>query len=78
MLALAEWIKELTGSASEITFVPRPQDDPGIRRPDISLVTNRLGWSPKTPIEDGLRRTIAWFQEHAELWTARNVIRAAT
>ncbi|MEV4113332.1 UDP-glucuronic acid decarboxylase family protein [Nonomuraea sp. NPDC049695] len=78
MLSLAEWIIELTGSASEITYVPRPQDDPKIRRPDITLATTRLGWSPKTPIEDGLRHTIAWFQEHPQLWTAGNLARTAS
>ncbi|MEV0615158.1 UDP-glucuronic acid decarboxylase family protein [Nonomuraea sp. NPDC050404] len=78
MLALAQWIKELTGSESEIAFVPRPQDDPKIRRPDITLAQARLGWTPKIPIEDGLRHTIAWFQEHPRLWTAGNLARTSS
>ncbi|MCW2875908.1 MAG: epimerase [Sphaerisporangium sp.] len=78
MLALAQWIKELTGSESEIAFVPRPQDDPKIRRPDITLAKARLGWTPKIPIEDGLRHTIAWFQEHPQLWTAGNLTRTSS
>jgi dTDP-glucose 4,6-dehydratase len=68
MLALAEWIIELTDSPSEIEFVPRPEDDPGVRRPDITQATCRLGWEPRVSIEDGLRRTIAWFEAHPQLW----------
>ncbi|MEW9556454.1 UDP-glucuronic acid decarboxylase family protein [Nonomuraea sp. NPDC050783] len=75
MLTLAEWIKELTGSTSEIVFMPQPEDDPKIRRPDITLAKTHLGWIPKTSIEDGLRRTIAWFREHPQLWTADDLAR---
>ncbi|MCA2221837.1 UDP-glucuronic acid decarboxylase family protein [Nonomuraea aurantiaca] len=70
VLALAEWIKQLTGSASGIEFTPRPQDDPTVRRPDITLARTRLGWEPRTPIEEGLRHTIAWFRQHPQLWRA--------
>lgn len=59
MLDLARWIIELTGSASEIKLVPRPQDDPKRRRPDISLARELLGWEPKIDVEHGLRETIA-------------------
>jgi dTDP-glucose 4,6-dehydratase len=58
MLDLARWIIELTGSTSEIRLVPRPQDDPEKRRPDITLARELLGWEPKTPVELGLRETI--------------------
>ncbi|GAA3080231.1 UDP-glucuronic acid decarboxylase family protein [Streptosporangium carneum] len=78
MLALAEWIKELTGTASEIAFVPRPQDDPEVRRPDITLAGTRLGWAPRTPVEQGLRNTIAWFQEHPQLWSTENLAGAVS
>ncbi len=78
MLALAEWIKELTGTASEIAFVPRPQDDPEIRRPDITLARTRLGWVPRTQVEQGLRNTIAWFQEHPQLWSTENLAGAVS
>src|SRR5918994_1338850 len=64
VLRLAEWIRDLCGSASEIIFVPRPQDDPSVRRPDISKARDVLGWEPKVDIEDGLRRTIRWFRDH--------------
>ncbi|MER7211455.1 UDP-glucuronic acid decarboxylase family protein [Streptosporangium sp. NPDC000239] len=78
MLDLAEWIRELTGTASQVTFVPRPQDDPEIRRPDITLATTRLGWAPRTPVEQGLRQTIAWFQEHPRLWSVENLAGAVS
>jgi dTDP-glucose 4,6-dehydratase len=58
MLDLARWIIKLTGSASEIELVPRPQDDPEKRRPDITLARELLGWEPKTAVEQGLRETI--------------------
>ena len=67
VLELAQWIKELTGSTSDLAFVPRPEDDPRIRQPDISLARDVLAWEPKIAVEDGLRRTIAWFRAHPEL-----------
>jgi len=59
---LAELILELTGSKSPIVYGPLPPDDPVQRRPDITLARTRLGWSPKTPLREGLRRTIEWFR----------------
>jgi dTDP-glucose 4,6-dehydratase len=67
MLDLARWIRDLTGSSSEIGFIDRPVDDPSVRQPDISLAQDVLGWGPKVPVEDGLRQTIAWFRSHPEL-----------
>ncbi|WP_440097589.1 UDP-glucuronic acid decarboxylase family protein [Streptosporangium sp. H16] len=61
VLALAETVRHLTGSGSPIRFVCRPDDDPEIRRPDISLATSALGWRPKIDVIEGLRRTITWF-----------------
>jgi len=65
VLELAVVIRELTGSASPIGFVPRPVDDPCVRRPDITLAQSVLGWEPRVGLEDGLVRTIAWFRESA-------------
>jgi dTDP-glucose 4,6-dehydratase len=67
VLALAEWIRYLCGSASPIEFVPRPVDDPTVRQPDITLARETLGWEPRVGIDDGLRQTIEWFRHHPEL-----------
>jgi dTDP-glucose 4,6-dehydratase len=67
VLHLAETIKRLTGSNSEITFIDRPVDDPSIRQPDITVAKRDLGWEPKVQFEEGLARTIGWFGEHADL-----------
>jgi len=61
ILELAEKVRELTGSRSEIVFRPLPQDDPLQRRPDIGRARELLGWEPKVPLEEGLTRTIAYF-----------------
>ncbi|MBB4917239.1 UDP-glucuronic acid decarboxylase family protein [Streptosporangium saharense] len=61
MLELAETIRDLTGSSSSIVFVPRPADDPAVRRPDTDLAASRLGWHATVPAVEGLRRTIDWF-----------------
>ena len=67
VLDLARWIRDLASSESDIAFVERPEDDPLVRQPDITLARSVLGWEPKVPIEEGLRRTIAWFTRHPEL-----------
>lgn len=59
---LAERIIAMTGSSSNIEFRPLPQDDPRKRKPDITLAKEFLGWEPKISLEDGLRRTIAYFR----------------
>ena len=64
MLALAEWVCAITGSDSPITFVPRPEDDPCVRQPDITLAREQLGWEPTVPVSTGLLRTIDWFRAH--------------
>jgi UDP-glucuronate decarboxylase len=60
---LAEKVIELTGSRSVLSYHPLPSDDPTQRRPDISLARSVLGWEPKVHLEEGLRRTIAYFDE---------------
>lgn len=67
VLELAKWIRDLSGSKSEINFVPRPQDDPEIRQPDITQAREQLGWAPQVPIEEALKQTIAWFREHPDI-----------
>lgn len=59
---LATLVRELTASASRVVAVPRPQDDPTVRRPDITLAREALGWEPAVDLADGLRRTIDWFR----------------
>jgi UDP-glucuronate decarboxylase len=60
---LAEQVKALTGSASEIVQAREvPEDDPMQRQPDITLAKRRLGWEPKIPLREGLKRTIDWFR----------------
>ncbi|BCJ65579.1 NAD-dependent epimerase/dehydratase family protein [Polymorphospora rubra] len=61
MRDLAELIVSLTGSASTVTYLTRTADDPEMRRPDLTLARERLGYTPSVPPEDGLRRTIAHF-----------------
>jgi len=58
---LAERIVDLTGSRSPIVYKPLPQDDPKQRQPDISLAKEKLGWAPQTDLEEGLKRTIEYF-----------------
>ena len=60
---LAEKVIELTGSASGIEHRPLPSDDPAQRRPDITLARQQLGWEPTTPLEVGLDKTIAYFDD---------------
>jgi dTDP-glucose 4,6-dehydratase len=67
VLHLAETIKRLTCSDSEITFIERPVDDPSIRQPDITLAKRELDWEPTVKFEEGLSRTIAYFRDHPEL-----------
>ena len=60
---LAELTLELTGSTSELTIHPLPEDDPLQRCPDITLAKKALGWSPTIALKDGLVKTIAYFNE---------------
>jgi dTDP-glucose 4,6-dehydratase len=62
VLQFAKEIKRLTGSKAPIEFRPLPEDDPKIRRPDISKAKALLGWEPKVPLEEGLQRTINYFR----------------
>jgi UDP-glucuronate decarboxylase len=68
---LAEIVIELTGSRSQLQFLPLPQDDPKQRRPNIDKAMHELGWMPTIALRDGLRKTIAYFD--TALGTERTV-----
>jgi UDP-glucuronate decarboxylase len=59
---LAELVIALTGSRSELVTQPLPSDDPKQRAPDLTIARARLGWSPALGLEEGLKRTIAYFR----------------
>ena len=63
MVQLAELVLEITGSKSAVEYGPLPSDDPTRRCPDISLAKEELGWQPLTPLADGLKHTIEYFDE---------------
>lgn len=62
MIELAEAILKLTKSKSKLTFHALPQDDPRQRQPDISLANSTINWVPKTPLQEGLEKTIHYFR----------------
>lgn len=61
ILELATKVIELTGSKSKISFIPLPSDDPMQRQPNISLAKEKLGWSPMVQLNEGLIKTIEYF-----------------
>ena len=63
MIELAEQVKELTNSKSEIKYEPLPEDDPRQRQPDITLAKDKLGWEPKVSLREGLEKTSAYFSD---------------
>ena len=62
MLELAEKVTSMTESKSRLMFCPLPGDDPKQRRPDISLAKEKLDWEPRIPLNEGLRKTIAYYK----------------
>lgn len=62
MHELARVVMELIDTTSEIVFEPLPSDDPRVRKPDISLAAETLGWTPTIGLRDGLTKTIEWFR----------------
>jgi UDP-glucuronate decarboxylase len=62
MLELANTVLRLTGSNSKIVFRPLPADDPRQRNPNIELAKSKLNWRPSVVLEDGLKRTVQYFQ----------------
>ena len=63
MLELAALVVEITGSSSEVSYLPALADDPARRRPDIELARRTLGWEPAVDLRTGLERTIPYFSE---------------
>jgi len=59
---LADMIVELTGTRATVIAQPLPQDDPKVRKPDITRARTMLGWEPKVPLREGLVRTIEYFR----------------
>jgi UDP-glucuronate decarboxylase len=59
---LAEKVIELTGSKSNLVFLPLPGDDPKQRQPDIDLAKQMLNWQPNVQLEEGLKKTIRYFE----------------
>ena len=59
---LAEKVIDMTGADVEVTYHPLPQDDPTVRRPDITLAQKELGWTPDIPLQEGLVKTIEYFK----------------
>ena len=59
---LADHVLRLTGSSSTVVREPLPVDDPKVRQPDLTRARATLGWGPTVPLEDGLKRTIAYFR----------------
>ncbi|MBP7147067.1 MAG: SDR family oxidoreductase [Acidobacteria bacterium] len=67
VLELARIVQRVLRRESPLVFCDLPVDDPRQRRPDISLATRLLGWAPRVPIEEGLRRTAEYFRERLAL-----------
>ncbi|CAJ60690.1 putative nucleotide-sugar dehydratase [Frankia alni ACN14a] len=65
VLELARLVVGLCGEQVPIVFVPRPPDDPSVRRPDVTLADEVLDWRPAVDLADGLARTVGWFRERA-------------
>ena len=61
VLDLAETVLDVTGSASQLRFDPRPVDDPAQRRPDLTRARSLLGWEPEVGLSEGVARTARWF-----------------
>jgi dTDP-glucose 4,6-dehydratase len=59
---IARAIIDISGSKSQIVYRPLPEDDPKVRKPDITRARTLLGWEPKVPLEEGLQKTLEYFR----------------
>jgi dTDP-glucose 4,6-dehydratase len=66
IMEFADRIRRITGTKSEIVKKPLPVDDPKQRQPDISRAKKILGWEPQVALEEGLQKTIPWFQANLD------------
>ena len=67
VLEMARMVARAAGRAdSDVEFLPRPQDDPQRRRPDITRAFDELGWKPQVSLDEGIRRTLPWFRSALE------------
>jgi dTDP-glucose 4,6-dehydratase len=73
VLDIAGDVVRATGSASSITFVDRPVDDPCVRQPDISRARKLLDWEPIVPWPEGLEYTVAWFRNNLPIFNSRSL-----
>jgi nucleoside-diphosphate-sugar epimerase len=64
LLELADVVREVVGSSSELIYEPLPQDDPTRRKPDIARARDLLGWAPRVELRVGVERTVEWFRAH--------------
>jgi UDP-glucuronate decarboxylase len=71
ILELAEKVLQMINSRSELVFKPLPQDDPRQRQPEVSLAKRELGWSPDIKLEEGLKKTIPYFEQLLKTDTVR-------
>jgi dTDP-glucose 4,6-dehydratase len=71
VMEIARKVLSLTGSSSKVIHEPLPQDDPKVRRPDITRAQKLLGWNPTIALEEGLRRTIDYFKTKLESASSR-------
>ena len=62
VLELARMVAWAAGVEPRVAFKPRPEDDPEVRRPDITLATSQLGWKPQVSLAEGIERTLPWFR----------------
>jgi nucleoside-diphosphate-sugar epimerase len=67
VLELADLVRELTGTSSEVVYEPLPVDDPMQRKPDLTLARQHLGWEPTISLREGLERTIPAFRQRLRL-----------
>jgi UDP-glucuronate decarboxylase len=63
VIELAEKVRDMVGTGSEIVFKGLPVDDPTRRKPDVRLAAEQLGWEPQVSLSEGLEQTIAYFDE---------------